>query len=694
MDALPDALLAIVLAALPLDERCRCAVLSRRFARLVREAPHTRYLSFGGVPRRRRCAVDGGALSALCGRGASTLTRVDLSALPPPPRGALSPVDAVAALQRGAPPGALREARVWHAGAPQGAQRAVAQPLCAAAVHARTPAPLVALLAGHARSAVGAMDFTHALACVLCDAATAGIAAGASRLVAGAEAADDAAAAGAAPALLAALAAHAHDRAVTYQCLVALTLLARWKPEHVARGAPRAAAVAAALRCVREWTHAGDDRCPAIVVLKLFAPVPAPEALDAVLAVMARTASVALLDEALCFVSAQRACAEVHAHDSRALALALRALEEDLLPLPRAQSRLRAVLAVDDLVEARRRGARRGRGAPAPPPHPCAPRLLAAAVAALRPRAGVDDAECAVMALSVAEQLLTRLLAAEGVTIADARAAGALHAVTAALLAFGDSFTDHSAPIWCRVSRLLCRLLVVPHHDAEVPVATAAAIAAHRARAAAAVAAGVHAAALDAAAAAARRGDAALLDAACFLLTVLADAISEEDVVRPGGVLDAAALVWAAQQQAAVADAGATTRVYSTHEEGTRGPPSAQQQPLPTVASMLLQRLAARRARCAARADELLGVHTVASESSSGQLLAAAAGGHCSLRAAAECAARVPAGPPTALPPPQTLPPDGTGVAEALLGALAPSAARTDGGGAGAGAGSSEGGMQ
>jgi hypothetical protein len=50
LDSLPDAVLAHALLALPLDERLRCAVVSRRFAALLRDTSLTWHvLSFEGA---------------------------------------------------------------------------------------------------------------------------------------------------------------------------------------------------------------------------------------------------------------------------------------------------------------------------------------------------------------------------------------------------------------------------------------------------------------------------------------------------------------------------------------------------------------------------------------------------------------------------------------------------------------------
>jgi hypothetical protein len=573
MDALPDVLVAAVLAALPLDECLRCAVLSRRFLRLVREAPHTRCLSFDGVPRVRRCAVDGAALGVLIGRAAATLTRVDLSALPQPPRGALSPVDAVAALQRGAPPGALREARAWHAGFSSGAQYDIAQLLCEAAYDARSPAPLVALLRGHLDSYQGVISFAHGLVRVLLAARVVDEEAGVFWTEAGADAADVAADAGAATALLAALAAHPDNGHVGYECLQALSGVARVNPDNVAPGAPRAAAAAAALRWLQEWDD-DDDCAVAVRALTLFAPVPSPEALDAVVATMERTESHELRHACVMFISEQRAGGAAHADAPFCAVLRVAEVSDDI------QDRMLSLVVLQELLEARRSAVRRS--SPPLPPHPEAARLLAVCVAALRPRIDDADDERRIHLFAGADQLLRYLFACEGVTLQDVLAAGGLPAVMATLRSMG-AVTDVSAPIWCRIMQRLCRLLAPRRARFGAPDAKAedaAEDAAFAARAAAAVAAGVHEAAR--AAAAARPTDADVQNAACCALNMLAQAVSEEDIVRPGGLLETAL---AARRSTADADADSQTMAFAA-----------------------VQRLVERSERCKERMHALLGV--------------------------------------------------------------------------------------
>jgi hypothetical protein len=563
MDALPDVLVAAVLGLLPLDDRLRCCVLSHRFARLVREAAHTRSLSFGGVARARRCAVDGAALGALCGRAAATLAAVDLSELPP--RGALSPADAVAALQRCAPPGVLREARAWHAGASDAAQYDTAAALCDAAGRARTPAPLVALLRGHVSSAQAVISFAYGLADVLRAAQAADEAAGVHNLEAGAEAADIAADAGAAAALLAGLAAHPDNGPAAYSCLAALTALARVTPEHVAPGAPRAAAAAAALRWLLHWEE-DDDIATALRALTVFAKLPAPEAVDAAVAAMQHAwPSAVVCHAAMLLISEQRAGAAAHAAEAPALAAALRCAEES----PEMQNRMLSLVVLQELLQARR-----PRKLPPPPPHPQAARLLAAAVAALRPRPGdAADARC-IYLLSGAQELLHWLLAHEGVTCAAACAAGALPAAIAALHSIGEVTDAASADVWSRIVSLLCQLVCADE-------------AACSERAAMAVAGGVHEAAR--AAAAARPSNARLQRAACLAIYTLADAVSEHDIIRPDGLLQTAIAVQ-----------------YSTRGRGANG--EEDEVGGESTASAAVTRLAERSEVCKARLYELLGL--------------------------------------------------------------------------------------
>jgi hypothetical protein len=598
MDTLPDVLVAAVLSSLTLDERVRCCILSRRFARLVRDAAHTRSLDFGGVPRARRCAVDGAALGALCGRHAATLACVDLSALPLPPRGALSPAAAVAALQRCAPPGALREARAWHAGASDGVQYDVAHELCEAACAARTPEPLVALLRGHVGNGQGVISFAHGLMRVLRAAEAADEEAGVHPSEAGADAADVAADAGAAAALLAALAVHADGGQVAYECLGAFNALARLNPNNVPDGAPRAAA-ATARRWLPVWHDDGDSDAAVVALraLALFEAVPAPEALRAAVAVLQCAPSDEVTNAALMFVSEQRAGADAHAADAPALGAVLRVAAAAATEC--VQNRLLALSVLLELLEARRAGARRGArvGAarampppPPPPPHPEAPRLLAAAVAALRQRAKEEEEEervTCVFLYAAAVQLLRHLLMFEGVSVAQALDEGALLAAISALRAFGD-VTDTSAPVWCRLLALLCDLAGAQDDAAERADDAAASVAASHGGAAAAVAAGVHEAAR--AVAAARPADEDVQRAACAALLLLAVRVTDDEVTRPGGLLEIA-----------LAAHRSLPFECATDEYG-------EELGEESVAMAAVQRLAQRSVACRARLHELCGV--------------------------------------------------------------------------------------
>jgi hypothetical protein len=378
MDDLPNALVLHILALLPLDARLRCASVSQRFAALVADAAQWRALSFKGVPRARRAAVDDAALAALVARAGRALRRLDLSVLPRD--AAVSPAGVLAAL-RSAP--AVREVCAWHAHAPEHAQAAVANELVTVALdhHALATAPLVALLRGHADSRTAQLFFANALS-------LAALPRSASRNTAAQRAALAAREAGALDALLEALALHAEDFSVVRECMHALCSLTRFTAEERLCARTAARATAAALAALHRFTPDADTCTTALRALQRFAGLrrggtPGVDA-AAVVAVLCATLHVAHTYEPANAIEVRRVCLTLvtnargvpaaYGHDAMAAVLLQMegALGRD------AEDTAIAVLAVAELLMA---APRRGSGPRVAPAH--AARLLAAALATL-----------------------------------------------------------------------------------------------------------------------------------------------------------------------------------------------------------------------------------------------------------------------------------------------------------------------
>jgi hypothetical protein len=266
--------------------------------------------------------------------------------------------------------------------------------------------------------------------------------------------------------------------------------------------------------------------------LTLFAPVPAPEAVDAVVAALERTESRQLVNACMLFISEQRAAAAAHAAHAPALRALLRVAETS----EEWQDRSLALIVLQELLEARRGAARRG--APPLPPHLETARLLAVCVSALRSDVYGTGEPMRIHLYSAAQQLVKQLMSTESVSNADARATGLLPALTAVVCSIRN-VTDAHASAWSGIVVLLSALA---GPDAMQPdddeAALDAANDARNARADAVVDAGVHEAVR--ATAAAHPANASVQSAACLALCALVHSLCEHDIVRPGGLMETA----------------------------------------------------------------------------------------------------------------------------------------------------------